>query len=171
MRIRRCLTLGLIGVSLLWPMACGTEPVPEAEGAVGQVEGEDPAGDAEAPAAAIGGTAPGKGGPILSGNNRFELRYASDLDPIMINSLHSWVVNLRTREGEAIEGASIKVDGDMPAHGHGLATEPTVGEELGGGDYRIEGLKFQMAGYWEIYLDILTAEGEADSIIIPIDIQ
>jgi hypothetical protein len=171
MSFRRCLTLSLIGFSLLLPTACGSGPAPDQERAVGQEQAAETAGDVDSPDPQIGGTAPGQGGPILSGNNRFELRYASDLDPIMINNLHSWVVNLRTTEGEAVENASIKVDGDMPAHGHGLATQPMVSEELGGGDYRIEGLKFQMAGYWEIYLDILTAEGEADSFIIPVDIQ
>ena len=40
----------------------------------------------------------------------------------------------------------LKVDGDMPQHGHGLPTRPRVTRNLGNGDYQIEGVKFQMGG-------------------------
>ncbi len=174
MTIRRWLIcLMMIGALLLPLTACGEGPG-DAEGAVDPAassemdmgDGQD--GDASMEMA---GTAPGSGGPILSGNNRFELRYEAETDPIMVNTMHSWVVNLRTLDGEPVENARLTVDGDMPAHGHGLPTSPEVTEELGGGDYRIEGLKFQMGGYWEVYVDVVTADGEADSVIVPVDIQ
>ena len=40
----------------------------------------------------------------------------------------------------------------MPQHGHGLPTEPAVTAELGDGRYRIEGVKFNMGGWWELQL-------------------
>jgi hypothetical protein len=45
----------------------------------------------------------------------------------------------------------------MPMHGHGLPTEPRVTEELGGGRYRIEGLKLNMYGAWVIDVAVETA--------------
>lgn len=172
MTIRRWLIRLLMSGALLLPLAaCGGE---DGEGAVDLAEssGMDmEGGKGEDAPIEMAGTAPGSGGPILSGNNRFELRYEAETDPIMVNTMHSWVVNLRTLDGEPVENARLTVDGDMPAHGHGLPTSPEVTEELGGGDYRIEGLKFQMGGYWEVYVDVVTAAGEADSVIVPVDIR
>jgi hypothetical protein len=47
----------------------------------------------------------------------------------------------------------------MPQHGHGLPTEPRVTEELGGGRYRVEGMKFNMPGWWTIKLSVSSAAG------------
>ena len=56
-------------------------------------------------------------------------------------------------------GLRIKaVDGGMPEHGHGLPTEPYVTGNLGGGDYLVEGLRFQMKGWWEVKFTISTSE-------------
>ena len=46
--------------------------------------------------------------------------------------------------------AAITVDGDMPQHGHGLPTRPQVTKHLGNGDYLVEGMKFQMGGWWVV---------------------
>jgi YtkA-like len=80
-----------------------------------------------------------------------------------INVVHEWVLHIETSDGEPVEGAMITVDGDMPAHGHGMPTRPEVTAELGGGDYRVEGMSFQMGGYWIVDVTI-TAGGETDLI-------
>ena len=51
----------------------------------------------------------------------------------------------------------------MPQHGHGLPTRPQVTQDLGNGDYLVEGLKFQMIGWWEVRYTI-TASEQSDSI-------
>lgn len=114
------------------------------------------------------GTAPGVGGPVRSMAGHFEVRYAADSDPILVNTMHSWVISLRRPDGASVEDARITVSGDMPAHGHGMPTQPEMTEALGGGDYRIEGMKFQMAGAWEVYLDIVDAAGLADRVVLPL---
>jgi hypothetical protein len=35
-----------------------------------------------------------------------------------------------------------------------MPTRPQVTEELGGGDYRVEGMQFQMGGWWTMIFDI-----------------
>ena len=45
----------------------------------------------------------------------------------------------------------------MPAHKHGLPTEPVV-TEIGTGDYLVEGIKFSMSGKWEIWFNIRAGE-------------
>lgn len=86
-----------------------------------------------------------------------------DLDPILVNKLHSWTLHVATADGQPIEGATITVDGDMPQHGHGMPTQPLVTQELGGGNYLVEGMKFQMGGWWVIDFTV-TANGSSDKV-------
>ena len=76
-----------------------------------------------------------------------------------VNRLHRWHLRLRDADGEPVSGASVDVDGDMPAHGHGLPTQPIV-RELGGGRYDVEGMQFQMGGAWYVRFRIAAAPGE-----------
>ncbi len=68
-------------------------------------------------------------------------------------------VTLIDGQGAVVDNASITVDGGMPQHGHGLPTKPRVTEGLGGGAYEIEGVRFNMGGWWEFKLAITTPAG------------
>ena len=111
---------------------------------------------------------PAAGGPVASGKNRFRVAFRSAMDPIPINKLHEWTVHVETADGRPVEGASIKVSGSMPAHRHGMPTEPKMTADLGAGDYRVEGMKFQMRGDWEIYIDVASADGQSDMATLPL---
>jgi len=89
--------------------------------------------------------------------------WSSDPEIPPINQLHVWVLHIETTDGDAVAGALVTVDGDMPAHGHGMPTQPEVTADLGGGDYRVEGMEFQMGGYWVIDVTV-TANDETDTI-------
>lgn len=80
-------------------------------------------------------------------------------NPIPVGIIQSWTVAVTTGDGQPVEHAALSIDGGMPQHGHGLPTEPKVTEELGGGRYRIEGMKFNMPGWWTITLEISGAAG------------
>jgi len=80
-----------------------------------------------------------------------------------INQMHAWKVRLATPDGTPVRAASFKVDGGMPQHGHGLPTQPRVTRELEPGTYLLEGMKFSMAGWWEVKLTIDAAPG-ADKV-------
>jgi hypothetical protein len=90
-----------------------------------------------------------------------------DGDPV-INRMHSWILHIEDESGVGVEGATIDVDGGMPQHNHGLPTKPRVTEDLGGGDYRLEGMRFHMSGSWEITLRITTKSG---TTIVKIPLQ
>nr|WP_165614770.1 FixH family protein [Sinorhizobium alkalisoli] len=77
--------------------------------------------------------------------------------------MHAWTVTLTDANGKSINRATIGIDGGMPQHGHGLPTAPAVTKSLGGGRYLIEGMKFNMPGWWEIDLAIDGPTG-ADTI-------
>jgi hypothetical protein len=77
--------------------------------------------------------------------------------------MHQWTLHIETADGKPVQNATIKVDGDMPQHGHGLPTSPRVTKYLGNGDYLIDGMKFQMGGWWLMDLTI-TADTQIDAV-------
>jgi hypothetical protein len=89
--------------------------------------------------------------------------YAPQRSPIAINQLHSWVIHVTGPDGQPVSDATIVVDGGMPQHGHGLPTSPQVTQNLGNGDYLVEGMKFQMSGWWVVDFTI-DSGGQRDSV-------
>jgi hypothetical protein len=82
---------------------------------------------------------------------------------VPVNKLHTWTLHVASPDGQPVDGAQIAVSGDMPQHGHGMPTRPQVTRSLGNGDYLVEGMKFQMGGWWVIDFDI-TANGQTDRV-------
>lgn len=100
---------------------------------------------------------------LLSDAGLFRVSYSSDSSPLPLNQIHSWTIHIETADGQPVEGAEILVNGGMPQHGHGLPTQPEMTEDLGNGDYRVEGMKFQMLGFWEVKFNI-NADGQSDNV-------
>ena len=98
-----------------------------------------------------------------SDNGIFEISVTSNMDPLDINEIHSWIVHVDDANGTVVEGATIVVDGGMPQHNHGFPTEPQITEELGDGDYLLDGVKFSMVGWWELKLDI-SSGSDSDTV-------
>ncbi len=90
---------------------------------------------------------------------RYQMQVKSQLEPVVINHIHAWELELRDANGVLVSDATITVDGGMPAHHHGLPTAPRVTEVLGPGRYLLEGMKFQMGGQWEVRFQIEAAAG------------
>jgi hypothetical protein len=85
-------------------------------------------------------------------------------DSIPTGKLHRWTLHLETASGAPIDSATISVDGGMPQHGHGLPTKPRVTRELGQGDHLVEGMKFNMGGWWVVKFRVSATPGQ-DSIV------
>ena len=102
-------------------------------------------------------------------NGAFQVSYASE-ESIAINQIHTWTLHVETADGQPVENATITVDGGMPQHGHGLPTAPQVTEYLGDGDYLVEGMKFQMGGWWEVKFNI-TASDVTDTITFNLNLE
>jgi hypothetical protein len=99
----------------------------------------------------------------------FVVTYTTPDGVPVINKMHSWILHVETAAGMEVEGAIIDVDGGMPEHDHGLPTKPRITTELGGGDYKLEGMRFHMNGYWEIVVNITTDSGTS-KITIPMQL-
>lgn len=85
-------------------------------------------------------------------------------DTIPQGKLHRWTLHLETATGAPIDSATITVDGGMPQHGHGLPTKPRVTRDLGHGDHLVEGMKFNMGGWWVVKFRVNAAQGP-DSVV------
>ncbi len=99
----------------------------------------------------------------MSAQGLYQGTYIPALDPLTTDKLHSWTLHLETADGEPVEHAAITVHGDMPGHGHGLPTKPVVSAHRGNGDYLVEGMKFQMTGWWYVEFDV-AADGKQDTV-------
>lgn len=99
----------------------------------------------------------------LSENGLFNVSYTPFTGRIPVNQMHQWTLHVETADGQVVEDATISVDGDMPQHGHGLPTRPQVTEYLGDGNYLVEGMKFQMGGWWVMDFTI-TSNGQTDTV-------
>jgi hypothetical protein len=95
--------------------------------------------------------------------NTYQIEMHALSEPISINKIHAWEIKVRTPSGEPVSNARIDVGGGMPQHGHGFPTQPKVTRELGDGRYLLEGMKFSMAGWWEIKLKVASSLG-TDSV-------
>ena len=106
---------------------------------------------------------------IASRAGHFQVTFAPDLEPLAINTIHRWVVGVLTAEGTPVPSAEIFIRGGMPAHDHGLPTRPEATRYLGEGRYLIEGMRFHMAGSWEVILGIET-DAHSDEVVIPLEL-
>ena len=85
-------------------------------------------------------------------------------DSIPKGKLQRWTLHLETSTGAPVDSAAVAVDGGMPQHGHGLPTKPRVTRALGNGDHLVEGMKFNMGGWWVVKFRVNAAQG-ADSVV------
>jgi len=85
-------------------------------------------------------------------------------DSIPRGKLQSWTLHLETATGAPVDTAMIAVDGGMPQHGHGLPTKPRITKSLGNGDHLVEGMKFNMGGWWVVKFRVRANAG-ADSLV------
>ena len=85
-------------------------------------------------------------------------------DSIPQGRLQRWTLHLETVSGAPVDSAAVVVDGGMPQHGHGLPTKPRVTRALGNGDHLVEGMKFNMGGWWVVKFRVDATPGK-DSVV------
>lgn len=85
-------------------------------------------------------------------------------DSIPKGRLQQWTLHIESAAGLPIDSVGVAVDGGMPQHGHGLPTKPRVTRALGGGDHLVDGMKFNMGGWWVVKFRLNAAQGR-DSVV------
>ena len=106
--------------------------------------------------------------PNIHEGKHFRVAYQSSVEPLPLNRMHWWTLQISTLDGKPVEDATIHVYGGMPAHRHGLPTEPEA-SPTGGGEYIVKGLKFSMTGEWEVWFDI-TASGMNEKVMFKFEL-
>jgi hypothetical protein len=104
----------------------------------------------------------------LSAHGLYRVSYTASIEPVLVNRLHTWRLRVERPDGTRVENAAITVEGRMPRHDHGLPTQP-VARSGGGGEYLVEGIRFQMGGWWVVDLGV-TAGGRTDHVTFNLEL-
>lgn len=145
---RRTASRGAIAGAILCGLTvrCDVPQRPAAE--LSQSPASAPASQAVLPADAVSGAA-------LSNDGTFFVTYITVPDPIPLNEMFS--IEVRVYDGASSDAPAtditLRADGRMPAHRHGMNTAPRV-EQIGPGHFRVRGMLFHMSGDWELDFDI-----------------
>ncbi len=108
--------------------------------------------------------------PQTTENGLFTVSAVSRLDPVVINETHAWTLHIETDDGSPVTDAEIAIDGGMPEHNHGFPTAPRVTENLGEGDYLLEGMRFNMGGVWVLTLEV-SSGGQSDTVTFEFELK
>lgn len=105
---------------------------------------------------------------LATENGSYMVSYTTDPSPIPENDYFTVTVSVHDAAGTAlVADAEAIVDAKMPAHGHGMNTQPEVTAN-GDGTFLAEGMLFHMPGYWQITVDVTGPEG-VDSVAFEVD--
>jgi len=105
----------------------------------------------------------------MTAGRAYQVSYQVIGGPIRVNRFHTWELTVMDAAGKPVNDAKVTVVGDMPEHGHGLPTQPEVTPAGTEGRYRIDGMKFQMPGWWIVTISIM-ANGVHDNVSFNLNI-
>ena len=97
-----------------------------------------------------------------AGRYRVTIRPQGDSSPQ--GRLQRWTLHVETTAGVPVDSGAFAVDGGMPQHGHGLPTKPRATRRNAQGDVVIDGMKFNMGGWWVVKFAVTCAGGAPDSL-------
>ena len=95
----------------------------------------------------------------VSAHQLYRASVRPDIMPIPVRRLQRWTLHIDTVDGRPVDVATITMNGGMPQHGHGLPSAPRVTQAMGNGDHLVEGVKFNMGGWWVVRFAIASAAG------------
>lgn len=101
-------------------------------------------------------------GPRRSANGLYQVTI-EPVEPLRVRRLQEVKLHIRDTSNAPVGNATVAIDGGMPQHGHGLPTQPRVTGFVGDGAYLVDGVRFNMGGWWELKFAI-AAEAGADTV-------
>lgn len=106
----------------------------------------------------------------MTAAGRFKVSIAPRAEPIPINRMHGWVVSVMTPDGAPVGDATLEFGGAALGRQRLLPTVPRVTRNLGGGKYLVEGVRFNMAGWWTLKLTLESGQNR-DHVSFNIEIK
>ena len=114
---------------------------------------------------------PGPTWQQISQQGHFSVELRASDRQTALSEFQTWQLSIReAASDEPVTPVRVIVGGGMPAHGHGLPTQPQVTEYLGAGQYQLEGLMFNMAGQWQLIFEIIT-NSKSDRVVFDLMIE
>jgi hypothetical protein len=107
---------------------------------------------------------------LRSENNSFSGRLIGLERPVRMNRLYDVGIFLTTADGKPAAGASLVVTGKHRYALNPLPTSPRVLPGAQDGSYRLEGLRFHIAGEWRLTI-IINSERIHDRLLLEIHAQ
>ena len=106
----------------------------------------------------------------VSTRGLFEVEVSTSPDPIPLNQPFELDVRLTSAGAPPSADVSwtLRVEGWMPGHGHGMLRQAVV-DELGDGRYRVRGMLFHMPGLWELRVLVIETRMEEDYRVVEDD--
>lgn len=98
---------------------------------------------------------PGATKPSAAGH--FLVKLDALAAPIPLRRIHKWRVTVFDANGDPAAAARIALTGGMPAHDHGFPTAPLIDGPVQPGVFLVDGVKFNMTGWWQFRFDIRDA--------------
>ncbi len=105
----------------------------------------------------------------VSVHGRYRVTLPAGDDVIPVATWQVFTLQVARMDGKALALRDFAIDGGMPAHGHGLPTVPKVRSAGYDGAFLVEGLRFNMAGRWELRVLLADAEG-TDFAVFQLDV-
>lgn len=98
----------------------------------------------------------------------WRVTWASSPDPIPFDEPFELLIDVETAAGQAILPAelTVSVGATMPAHGHGMTTDPVV--EVESDHFRATGMLFHMTGRWELEIAVQDGDGTVGRVTFPV---
>ena len=100
---------------------------------------------------------------IPSHNGVYRASLVPSSDPAGQLESRVWTIAVETAIGAPVEDATLALETWMPDDDAAHATRPRVTGYLGDGRYRVEGVRFDQRGWWNVRLEIV-APGGTDSL-------
>jgi hypothetical protein len=101
------------------------------------------------------------------GNYRVGYRVAGGVVPF--DRLHDWLLSITDKNGKPVEKVRLEIANSMPGHPHGAKTAPRMTRHIKGGKHLVEGMYFNMRGWWSTKITIkqgdLTDRVEFNNIV------
>jgi cytochrome c peroxidase len=104
----------------------------------------------------------------VSERGGYRVRVEPATEPLVLNAWQRVLLHVERTDDAPLALLALSVDGGMPAHGHGLPSAPRV-RSANGQDFVIEGLRFNMAGRWELRV-LLSDRAGNDLAVVPLEI-
>jgi hypothetical protein len=96
---------------------------------------------------------------IPSHDRAYRASMIASPDAIALDRRLTWTVEVRTASGAPVQGAALALESWMPDDSTAGMAHPRATWELGGGRYRVEGLRLNRRGWWNVKLRISSAAG------------